>query len=84
MVYRKLEREKQIQVDDIITHFAGLTIPEIQEMLGHAVNCLIKHFYRPEKEVSIHWMENPHICQLYITIQRVYPPSELFHPDNIF
>ncbi|KAK3603529.1 hypothetical protein CHS0354_027948 [Potamilus streckersoni] len=28
----------------------GLSIPEIQEMLGHAVNSLIKHFYKPEKE----------------------------------
>ncbi|WAR09196.1 LOW QUALITY PROTEIN: DEN5A-like protein, partial [Mya arenaria] len=28
----------------------NLTIPDIQEMLGHAVNGLIKHFYRSEKE----------------------------------
>ncbi|XP_060588449.1 DENN domain-containing protein 5B-like isoform X3 [Ruditapes philippinarum] len=28
----------------------GFTIPDIQEMLGHAVNGLIKHYYKPEKE----------------------------------
>ena len=30
--------------------FPELTIPEIQEMLGDAVNNLVKHFYKPEKE----------------------------------
>ena len=28
------------------------SIPEIQENLGHAVNNLVKYFYKPEKEVS--------------------------------
>lgn len=42
----------QVHVLFYILHFAGMTIPEIQENLGHAVNGLIKHFYRPEKEVS--------------------------------
>lgn len=28
----------------------ALSVPDIQEMLGHAVNGLIKHFYKPEKE----------------------------------
>lgn len=27
-------------------------MPELQEMMGHAVNNLVKHFYKPEKEVS--------------------------------
>ncbi|XP_076445285.1 DENN domain-containing protein 5B-like isoform X3 [Babylonia areolata] len=26
------------------------TLPELQEMVGHAVNNLVKHFYKPEKE----------------------------------
>ena len=29
-----------------------LQVSEIQEMLGDAVNSLVKHFYKPEKEVS--------------------------------
>lgn len=29
----------------------SLSIPEIQERLGHAINNLVKHFYKPEKEV---------------------------------
>lgn len=28
----------------------SLSIPEIQEMLGHAVNNIVKHFHKPEKE----------------------------------
>nr|XP_034334337.1 DENN domain-containing protein 5A isoform X4 [Crassostrea gigas] len=28
----------------------SLSIPEIQERLGHAINNLVKHFYKPEKE----------------------------------
>ncbi|XP_046341976.1 DENN domain-containing protein 5B-like isoform X2 [Haliotis rufescens] len=28
----------------------GLSIPELQENLGHAVNNLVKYFYKPEKE----------------------------------
>ncbi|KAK7476297.1 hypothetical protein BaRGS_00032490, partial [Batillaria attramentaria] len=28
----------------------NLTLPEIQEMVGHAVNNLVKHYYKPEKE----------------------------------
>ncbi|XP_052822652.1 DENN domain-containing protein 5B isoform X4 [Octopus bimaculoides] len=28
----------------------SLTIPEIQEMLGHAVNNIVKHYHKPEKE----------------------------------
>ena len=31
--------------------FAELQISDIQEMLGDAVNNLVKHFYKPEKEV---------------------------------
>ena len=30
-----------------------MRIPEIQELLGHAVNNLVKYYYKPEKEVSI-------------------------------
>ncbi|XP_064612538.1 DENN domain-containing protein 5B-like isoform X2 [Liolophura sinensis] len=29
---------------------AANNIPELQEMLGHAVNNIVKHFYKPEKE----------------------------------
>ena len=32
---------------------AELQISDIQEMLGDAVNNLVKHFYKPEKEVSV-------------------------------
>lgn len=39
---------------DNVVHIAGgLTISDIQELLGHAVNGLIKHYYKPEKEVKI-------------------------------
>lgn len=31
--------------------FTALRIPEIQELLGHAVNNIVKHYYKPEKEV---------------------------------
>lgn len=31
---------------------ADPTMPELQEMMGHAVNNLVKHFYKPEKEVG--------------------------------
>ncbi|XP_074642323.1 DENN domain-containing protein 5B-like isoform X3 [Tubulanus polymorphus] len=30
----------------------GLTVPQIQEVLGDAVNSIVKHFYKPEKERS--------------------------------
>ncbi len=33
------------------TFLAGLQISEVQEMLGDSVNNLVKHFYKPEKEV---------------------------------
>lgn len=38
----------------IVLHFVfspGLLISDIQEMLGDAVNNLVKYFYKPEKEV---------------------------------
>ena len=31
---------------------AGLQMIDIQEMLGDAVNNLVKHFYKPERDVS--------------------------------
>ncbi len=36
-----------------VVDFAGLSIPELQENLGHAVNNLVKYFYKPEKEVRL-------------------------------
>ena len=41
-----------IIVSHTIVIFSAMTAPDIQEMLGHAVNGLIKHFYKPEKEVG--------------------------------
>lgn len=32
---------------------AELQLSDIQAMLGDSVNCLVKHFHKPEKEVVI-------------------------------
>ena len=31
-----------------------IRIPEVQERVADAVNNIVKHFYKPEKEVSMH------------------------------
>ena len=47
--------------------FSELQISDIQEMLGDAVNNLVKHFYKPEKEVSITHTETPIDCFIKCT-----------------
>ena len=34
-------------------YISGLQMIDIQEMLGDAVNNLVKHFYKPERDVSL-------------------------------
>lgn len=34
--------------------FVEIRIPEVQERVADAVNNIVKHFYKPEKEVSVH------------------------------
>ena len=46
-------------------HFSSFTemkISEIQELVGDAVNNLVKYFYKPEKEASI-------FLALYVTFK---------------
>ena len=40
-----------VRFKESVVFFTALRIPEIQELLGHAVNNIVKHYYKPEKEV---------------------------------
>ena len=35
--------------------YVGIRIPEVQERVADAVNNIVKHFYKPEKEVTINY-----------------------------
>lgn len=35
-----------------LVSFAEIRIPEVQERVADAVNNIVKHFYKPEKEVT--------------------------------
>ena len=36
-----------------LVSFVEIRIPEVQERVADAVNNIVKHFYKPEKEVTI-------------------------------
>lgn len=42
-----------LAVCNYLTYFSELTVPEIQQMLGDAVNNIVKYYYKSEKEVRM-------------------------------
>ena len=38
----------------VLTCVVELQVSQLQSMLGDSVNNLVKHYYKPEKEVSLH------------------------------
>lgn len=55
--------------------FLELTVPEIQAMLGDAVNNIVKYYYKSEKEVSI-------LCIIFYLLLLFSLPDHLKKSSN--